>query len=218
MSNGRGERGEESKRDISKSGRTRERLIEAAIDEIAEKGFRDAKVSGIVARVGYTQPTFYLHFKSKDAIREHLADRVQTELRVVISNAKIPAEAEHYRIGDKISNAIEALLQYFIDNPKLASIGYFDSDFNAALREEIVALISQNVAFEQGAGFCRPELDPTFVSQCFNGTLERLIRVYLLSGRYDAPTLARLAGDLYGHGMVPGHPGLREKKEAPELP
>ena len=190
--------------------KTRARLVDAAIEEFSAKGFHDAKVSDIVSRCGLTQPTFYLYFDSKEAIYHHLLERVRREVTVVIANAKIPDDAPRINVREKLSAAIEAFLQYFVDNPKLAPLGYFDPDHNAALRDEIVALVSRNVAFEQGAGFCRPELDPVFLSQCYNGSLERLIRVYLLTGKYSARALSDLIADLYGHGTIPGHPDLSQ--------
>lgn len=187
--------------------RTRALLTEAAIDEFYELGFHDARISGIVRRAGFTQPTFYLYFKSKEDIHAHLIKRVGDELRTVIGAARIPATTPSANVREKLRGAIEAFLQYFVDNPKLATIGYFGPEHNAQLREEIVALVSRNIAFEQGAGYCREDLDPVFVSQCYNGSLERLIRVYLLSGQYDARTLADKIADLYGYGSIPSGPG-----------
>lgn len=187
--------------------RTRTLLLEAAIDEFSELGFHDAKISGIVSRAGFTQPTFYLYFKSKEDIHAHLVERVRDELRTVIAGARIPATTPSANVREKLRAAIEAFLQYFIDNAKLAAIGYFGTEHNSQLREEIVALVSRNIAFEQGAGYCREDLDPVFVSQCYNGSLERLIRVYLLSGQYDARTLADKIADLYGYGSIPSGAG-----------
>ena len=193
--------------------RTRARLVEAAIEEFFANGFHETKVSDIVARCGLTQPTFYLYFDSKEAIYMHLLSRVRDELAVVIGNAKIPDNAPKSQVRQKLSGAIRAFLQYFVENPKLAPLGYFDPEHNSDLRDEIVALVSRNVAFEQGAGFCRPEIDPVFLSQCYNGSLERLIRVYLLTGKYSAADLSDLIADLYGYGTIPGHPGLSDGAE-----
>lgn len=193
--------------ELSRAQRTRARLLDAAIDEFSELGFHDSKISGIVGRAGFTQPTFYLYFKSKEDIHAHLVKRVRDELRTVIEGARIPSSTPSANVREKLRSAIEAFLQYFVENAKLASIGYFDAGQNSPLREEIVALVSRNIAFEQGAGYCRQDLDPVFVSQCYNGSLERVIRVYLLSGQYDARTLADKIADLYGYGSIPSGPG-----------
>ncbi|MFC3052837.1 TetR/AcrR family transcriptional regulator [Kordiimonas pumila] len=183
--------------------KTRARLVDAAIDEFAEFGFHNSKISNIVARAGVTQPTFYFYFDTKEAIHEYLVERVRMELTGLIETARIPATTPASDVMDKLRNAIEVFLKYFEENPKLAPIGYFDGIKSSAIREEIVALVSRNIAFEQGAGYCRPELDPVFMSHCYNGSLERLIRVYLLSGQYDAHALAEKVANLYGYGSVP---------------
>ncbi|MBM3138875.1 MAG: TetR/AcrR family transcriptional regulator [Chloroflexi bacterium] len=59
---------------------TRERLVEAAIDEILERGFVRARVESITRRAGLGYGTFYWYFSSKvDLIRE-LAESVYGEI------------------------------------------------------------------------------------------------------------------------------------------
>lgn len=186
----------------TKADRTRARLVDAAIDEFAEFGFHDAKVSGIVARAGVSQPSFYLYFRTKEAIYGHLIQRVHDELLDVIEGARLPASVPPSAVSEKVRIAIEAFLQYFADNPKLAQIGYFADGPSSAIRDEIVALVSRNISFEQGAGYFRQELDPVFVSHCYNGSLERLIKVYLLSGQYDARELSAKVADVYMRGFL----------------
>jgi AcrR family transcriptional regulator len=50
----------------------RQRIAQAAIDLIRERGYEAATIDEIVARVDVSQPTFYKYYASKDAIlREH---------------------------------------------------------------------------------------------------------------------------------------------------
>lgn len=50
----------------------RQRIAEAALDLIRERGYEAATIDEIVARVDVSQPTFYKYYASKDAIlREH---------------------------------------------------------------------------------------------------------------------------------------------------
>jgi len=183
--------------------RTRAKLVEAAIDEFSSVGFHEAKISGIVARAGLTQPTFYLYFKTKDAIHEHLVERVHDELLAVIAQARLPAALPEDEIREKMRSAIRAFLKYFADNPKLAPIGYFAQESGASIREEIVELVAQNVAFEQRAGYFRPDLDAVFASHCYNGALERVIKVYLSGGRCEANALAEKVADIFLFGFLP---------------
>ncbi|NAP01247.1 TetR family transcriptional regulator, partial [Halomonas sp. MG34] len=53
--------------------RSREQLLTIAARQFANNGFFETKVSSIVKEAGLTQPTFYLYFKSKEAIFTELA-------------------------------------------------------------------------------------------------------------------------------------------------
>jgi AcrR family transcriptional regulator len=52
----------------------RDRLLAAAVDVFAAKGYAATRVSDIVREAGVAQGTFYLYFKSKQAIFEQLLD------------------------------------------------------------------------------------------------------------------------------------------------
>jgi AcrR family transcriptional regulator len=52
----------------------RDGLLSAAIDVFASKGYTTTRVSDIVEHAGVAQGTFYLYFKSKQAIFEELID------------------------------------------------------------------------------------------------------------------------------------------------
>jgi len=57
-------------------GKTRERLVSAAMELFARKGFDKTTVDEIVARAGVAKGTFYLYFKSKDDLIKELAFEV----------------------------------------------------------------------------------------------------------------------------------------------
>jgi AcrR family transcriptional regulator len=54
---------------------TRTRLIEAAIEVFAEKGYARTTVDDIAERAGSTRATFYLHFKAKSDVLSELIIR-----------------------------------------------------------------------------------------------------------------------------------------------
>ncbi|MDG1457933.1 MAG: helix-turn-helix domain containing protein [Pseudoprimorskyibacter sp.] len=51
---------------------TRNRILDAALEVFSERGFEDATVRQIAAKVGVSDPAFYAHFKSKKEIFEAL--------------------------------------------------------------------------------------------------------------------------------------------------
>ncbi|WP_297487091.1 TetR/AcrR family transcriptional regulator [Thermococcus sp.] len=58
---------------IKSAGKTREKLVLAAMELFARKGFDKTTVDEIVAKAGIAKGTFYLYFKSKDDLIKELA-------------------------------------------------------------------------------------------------------------------------------------------------
>jgi TetR/AcrR family fatty acid metabolism transcriptional regulator len=180
---------------------TRAKLVDAAIEEFWLNGFHETKVSDIVARAGISQPAFYMYFRSKDAIYAFLVKRVHDELLSIVNATVIPPDLSRQAMMDGVRATIEAFLQYFVDNPHLSSIGYFQ-DTSGTIRDAVVSLVSRKVAFEQGTGYWRKDVDPLFFAECYGGTIERVIRGYLLTGKSSAADLAIRVSELFLHGML----------------
>lgn len=69
---------------------TRKRLIEAARQVFAERGYPDATVDEIASEAGASRATFYLHFKSK------------TELAAALVEDVTPIAVQRYRLLDEV--------------------------------------------------------------------------------------------------------------------
>jgi TetR/AcrR family transcriptional regulator len=60
---------------------TRERIVEAALETFAERGFRGASTREIAQRAGVNQGLITYHFRSKEELWRAAADRVFGQLR-----------------------------------------------------------------------------------------------------------------------------------------
>lgn len=73
-----------------------QRLIQAGIEEIREKGGVDPRVADIVRRAGLSNKAFYRHFKSKDelllAVLEEGMQRQHADFELYLADAKSPVE------------------------------------------------------------------------------------------------------------------------------
>jgi AcrR family transcriptional regulator len=69
---------------------TRERLMEAARQVFAARGYPDATVDEIASKAGVSRATFYLHFKGK------------TDLVAALVEASTPFAVERYRLLDQL--------------------------------------------------------------------------------------------------------------------
>lgn len=66
---------------------TRNKLLNAAEEEIGVKGFYTASVNGITTRAGVGQGTFYLYFHSKEDVLRELVHHMGQELRSLLTES-----------------------------------------------------------------------------------------------------------------------------------
>jgi Transcriptional regulator len=57
------------------------KILNAAIAVIAEKGFNNASISEITSRAGVSHGLFYFYFKNKDELLEELVRRINRDMR-----------------------------------------------------------------------------------------------------------------------------------------
>src|SRR5207237_793669 len=72
--------------------RTRERLLTAARNVFASRGYHAAKIEDIAAAGKVAKGTFYLHFKDKRAVFVELVDDVFDRLRRAILRVDVKAD------------------------------------------------------------------------------------------------------------------------------
>lgn len=89
------------KRVTARRARTRQRLLDAALEVFAAQGFGRSTVEQICERAGYTRGAFYSNFSSLDelflAMWEQRSTRMLTELRAALDAASGQAPAEALR-------------------------------------------------------------------------------------------------------------------------
>ncbi len=72
--------GGERKRKFRDSGRTRERLLQAAFQEVYRYGFQSAAIDTILAATNVTKGALYYHFDSKEALGHAIVDEIVANL------------------------------------------------------------------------------------------------------------------------------------------
>ncbi|CAB3824630.1 TetR/AcrR family transcriptional regulator [Achromobacter mucicolens] len=184
---------------LTKGERTRRQLLTVAAAEFAERGFQHTRVSDIVARAGVTQPVFYQYFTSKQAAYDELVGLFAQRLRQAISQARLPGDLEGAALAARIRQGIGTLLAILQEDPNLTRIGFFQADAAEALKDELVALIADNVRSEQQAGLFRPEISPEWFGQSLMGIIERFTRQ--LPDAATQKALAEFMTDLLLDGM-----------------
>jgi TetR/AcrR family transcriptional regulator, fatty acid metabolism regulator protein len=164
-----------------------QRILDAAIEVIAEHGFFHSRVSEIADRAGVADGTIYLYFKNKD---ELLMAAIDSAFHRFIRRAKTAL--------DEITDAREKLrrmaflhLEGLGANRNLAIVfqtelrhsAKFLGQFSHNLMVEYFDVIKSVLRDGQIAGVFRADLSVTIAAHCFFGAVDEIVTSWILSDR-----------------------------------
>lgn len=87
----------------------RKDIVEAAIAEFQEHGFRGARTSRIAKRANVSSRTLYSHFETKDALLDEIS-RIMIEQKAAVE--KVPFDPDrdlHVQLAETLERYVEAL-------------------------------------------------------------------------------------------------------------
>jgi AcrR family transcriptional regulator len=96
---------------------TRERIVEAAVECFAERGFRGASTREIATRAGTNQGLITYHFRSKDELWKAAADRIFGRMRSHMLE-RLPA-LEGLDARERAREGIRAFVRFAAAHPEL---------------------------------------------------------------------------------------------------
>jgi AcrR family transcriptional regulator len=129
---------------------TRERIVEAALEAFAEKGFRGASTRDIARRAGANQGLITYHFRSKDALWRAAADRIIGMLEKSLGERLAALESRDPR--ERAREAIRAYVRFAAAHPELFRL-MVDEGKNSEERMEWLVDTHLRPAYER---FVRP--------------------------------------------------------------
>jgi AcrR family transcriptional regulator len=110
---------------------TKERLVSAAVELFAEKGYRATSVADIAAAAGTTATTFYRYFPTKSDVARLLQDRINVEVQKTLdaldemkrpSRAAVRAWVDQYgQMWQRMHVLCDAYWDATSTDPKLAA-------------------------------------------------------------------------------------------------
>lgn len=178
----------------------RERLLEAAVRVVAEKGYGAATVADLISEAGISRTTFYAMFDDKEACFLAAYDSVAEALVRRIAKAY---EAEE-RWPDRARAGLAALLEALAEEPAIARLALVDvgAAGPAAQRRYRAALQRLTPLFDEGRDFAPGgRALPANTSRMAVGAVAGLISDELAEGR--ARYLPNLLSDLLFATLVP---------------
>jgi len=129
------------------------KLLKSGFELFTEKGVKETSVQEIASRAGVAKGTFYLYFKDKYDLQNHL---IVYKSRQLLNSAYKYMEEQHLTdYKDKIITVINYIVDVFIKNrlllkfiSKNLSMGLFTARLNSALKETESDILEK---FKKGA-------------------------------------------------------------------
>jgi AcrR family transcriptional regulator len=171
----------------------RDRMLEAVLEAVAQKGFADMTVADVVSGAGVSRRTFYEHFDDKlDCFLAAYVDRSEAVLRDVERAVADAAPSERLRAG------LSAYLQGLADHPVAARVLIIDI-LGAGPR----ALEMREQMRVRWAASYRGVSEDDDVLRALVGGIAELVQARLLAGEADrlpelVPTLERYVRAVVG--------------------
>lgn len=174
----------------------RERILEAAVEVLAQRGYSAAGVQEIVSRSGTSKGSFYFHFPSKERMVMALVDQMTEKL---VNKVQESIRHEPSPLG-RVGAGIEVLLDTFSHQRRVAQVVLLnvmghgtavDRKF-LPIRDRFSVLIQQELDAAVARGEIEPQ-DTALVARMWVGALQEVILHWLLTGEPDP--LTRVAPD-----------------------
>jgi AcrR family transcriptional regulator len=146
--------------------RTREALVDAAVQVVGEHGYAGASVTAITRRAGVAQGTFYNYFDSREDLFDRLLPTLARTMLERIRQAELQVRGRGEQAREEAG--LRAYFEFLRDVPHFYRILYEAEIFAPAAHRAHIELIATNFARVLGrarrrgeiGGFNRRELEP----------------------------------------------------------
>ena len=197
----------------------RRRIIDAAVDVFAAKGFFGARVSEIAEAAGVADGTIYLYFKSKDDI---LISLFEEKMHSIIERLMTMLQEHEGDPEAKIRRYIVEHLKLVADQPSLMQVltielrqsARFIKEYHPKAFRTYLSLLQAIVEEGQSQGVFREDLDPLVFRRALFGAIDEISLEWILrhiegarsDGRTprDPKVVAEQFSDFMIRGMKPG--------------
>jgi TetR/AcrR family transcriptional regulator, fatty acid metabolism regulator protein len=177
-------------------------LLTIAAEEFAYMGYHETKISTLVQKAGLTQPTFYLYFKSKEAIFQELIDSFIKGLSDLANESRLEPGIDFNSLPLRITKGLMGVFTFFSENQNLTRIGFFNSLEAEEIKKQLAIQIRDNLISEVNNGYFQSEMDMGLIAEILVGAIERLTLTKLFPGIKEPEELASEIVHLFLNGML----------------
>lgn len=176
----------------------RERILRAAIDTFARKGYFNARVTDVAAEAGVADGTIYLYFESKEdllfTIFQDSMVRFLGQLRRELETIEDPAR----RLERIVAFHLEAIGAdrelAVVSQVELRHTQKFMAKFSHGELSDYLGMIRQAIQQGQKLGAFRDDIDPQLAAKAIFGMIDEMVTSWILSEKAEPP--ASVAGPL----------------------
>ncbi len=186
----------------------RTKILKAAVQVFAKKGFYNAKVAEIAKRANVAAGTIYLYFKNKDEI---LISIFEEEMENIIAEINQSVITEKNSLK-KLETFIHKHLEFVRKKPALAQVfqvelrqsNKFIKEYTGSKLKEYLDMLGRIVEEGQKAGTMRDDLHPGLVKRAVFGALDEIATHWVLAknGKVDLEESAHQVSGLFKHALI----------------
>jgi len=183
-----------------------QRILDAAVEVIAENGYFHSPVSAIAKRAGVADGTIYLYFKSKDDVLRTAIDttfeRFYRQVEEKFMTLKGPREqleyiAEVHLESHRVNRSMAILMQ-----TEMRQSAKFIAEFSHHHLVRYIQIVREVIRRGQQEGIFRQDVSDGVVAHCMFGAIDELLSSAVFTGRaYDPKATARQVMDVLLNGI-----------------
>lgn len=166
-----------------------DRILEAAQDVFARKGYRDTGMEDIASESQTSKGGLYFHFPNKQSIFLALLNQMAS---LLLSRVRQAMDNEP-DLAEKGDVALQTVLHTFANHPRLTRLFLIEApgaghEFNAKLIEmhaSFAAIIKAYLQEAQAAGLISPELNTEIASIAWFGAINEVVMRWVLSKQLE---------------------------------
>ena len=187
-----------------------QRILDAAVEVIAENGYFHSPVSAIAKRAGVADGTIYLYFKSKDDVLRTAIDetfnkfhhQVEEEFRTLSGPREQLEYIARLHLESHLVNRSMAILM----QTEVRQSAKFIAEFSHHHLVKYIQVVREVVRRGQKQGIFRQDVSDGVVAHCMFGAIDELLSSAVFTGRvYDAKATAAQVIDVLLQGITAGN-------------
>lgn len=188
------------------SGEKYQRILDAAIEVIAENGYFNSPISKIAERADVADGTVYLYFKNKDDVLRTAIDSTYAKFYVQVEEElkRIPGAREQLEMVGRIhiqSHTVTRSMAIVMQT-EVRQSAKFIQEFSHKHMARYITMVRDIVRLGQQQGVFRKDLSAGVVAHCWFGAIDELISTSVLTGRdYDAKATTARVMDVLLNGI-----------------